>query len=97
MNTITPSIRWPGLPLRRDDVWVRRTDDEAVLLGPDGKSIHLLNDTAAALWELCDGTTTTGEMVQAILDFFAVSEQQASADVDRTIATFDELGIVEWR
>jgi hypothetical protein len=49
------------LPQRNRDVELREVGDESVLVTPSGDTF-VLNPTARAIWELCDGTTTVDEL-----------------------------------
>ena len=60
-----------GFPKRRDEVVVKLKRGTRTAVGPDPSQRHALNDTAFALWELCDGETAPAEMVAAICTLFA--------------------------
>ncbi len=60
-----------------------------------GRHVMLsLNESAAALWELCDGSTTIEEMVLAICEVSSVSPDKARDDVERTLAEFHRAGLL---
>lgn len=54
----------------------------------------VLNPTAFALWELCDGRTTLSEMVEAVCDLFEIGRDQARADVVEGIRHMKAAGIL---
>lgn len=83
-------------PVRRPDVWLRKTDREIAVYDPLGNRIHLLNDTALAIWELCDGETTPAEMIAAICELCGMHRDIVTEDVERVLSDFDELGLVLW-
>jgi hypothetical protein len=83
-------------PVRRPDVWLRKTDREIAVYDPLGNRIHLLNDTALAIWELCDGDTTPAEMITAICDLCGMHRDIVTEDVERVLVDFDEAGLVLW-
>jgi hypothetical protein len=56
----------------------------------------VLNETALALWELCDGLTTSDEMVSAICVLFAAGQPDIAADVQRTLSEFETRHLLEW-
>ena len=72
-------------PRRRAGIDLRRESDRAILVDLSGAPRCELNDTAAALWELCDGTTTVEEMVLAIGVLAAEPEATIRADVTRAL------------
>jgi len=53
-----------------------------------------LNESAAALWELCDGSTTIDEMVVAICEVSSVPADRARDDVERTLVEFQRAGLL---
>jgi hypothetical protein len=83
-------------PVRRSDVWVRQVSGENAIYDPLTQAVHLLNDTALAIWEQCDGATTPSEMVGAIVDLSGLHEEVVVEDVGRTLAEFDRAGLVRW-
>jgi hypothetical protein len=83
-------------PLRREGVWLRATSDENAVYDPVTKGLHLLNETARAIWELCDGATTPDEMVRAICEVSGLPVEVVTEDVQRTLAEFEGLGILRW-
>jgi hypothetical protein len=67
-------VRWTGL-------WVRQSGDETVLVDREHDRVHVLNETALALWELCDGETTVEEMITAAMGLFDADRDQLQHDV----------------
>jgi hypothetical protein len=55
----------------------------------------VLNETALALWELCDGGTTADEMVSAICVLFDADRRVIAADVQRILREFELCHLVE--
>jgi PqqD family protein of HPr-rel-A system len=82
--------------VRRADVSLTRTGDEAVLVDEARGSVHVVNHTAARLWELCDGSPTVGELVGSMADDYEVDAKVVQPDVERMLGTFRELGLLEW-
>jgi Coenzyme PQQ synthesis protein D (PqqD) len=68
-------------PVRADGVEVIRRDGQAYLQRKGDERVYALNDTAFALWELCDGETAVSEMVQAVDDLFAAPRGDLARDV----------------
>jgi coenzyme PQQ synthesis protein D (PqqD) len=85
---------------RAPHVVLSRTGNEAALIDEKRRSVHVVNHTAAQLWELCDGEPTVPELTEALADAYGL-EQDAGArssvrqDVERILTTFGELGLVE--
>jgi len=80
---------------RRPDVRVRWVGDLGALVEPDGTE-HMVNATALALWELCDGKTRPDEMIEAICVLFDASRETVVRDIERTLAEFGRARLIEW-
>jgi hypothetical protein len=81
-------------PMRASGAELKR-DAGRVLVRDAGRTVVLaLNDTAAALWELCDGSTSIDEMVTAICDVSSIPPSRARSDVERTLARFEQAGLI---
>ncbi len=57
-------------------------------------TLHLLNDSARAIWELCDGQTNSEEMAQAVSQLTGLGHKEAKEDVDTTLEKLSSLGLV---
>ena len=66
------------------------------LVDPEGRTLHVLNGTALALWELCDGETTVTEMVAAACALFDGDEQTVRLDIEQTLAQFTSAHLLVW-
>lgn len=73
-----------------------RSDGESTLRDGTGRKLCAANDTAVALWELCDGRTTVDEMVLAIRQIWRVDAATVTADVTRALAGLETVGAIEW-
>lgn len=93
MNTAVLNKR----PLRRSDVWLRQTKEENAIYDPGTEAVHMLNETALAIWQLCDGETRVEEMVEAIVDLCGMHREIVIEDVDRILTDFGATGLITWR
>ncbi len=91
------SIAVEGRPLRRPEVWLRRAGQENAVYQQETGTVHLLNDTALAIWHLCDGDTTLEEMVAAVCDVSGLHPDVVTEDVHRILGEFDQAGLLSWR
>lgn len=82
-------------PRRRGDVWLRARGSENAVFDPVTGHLHLLNETARAIWELCDGETTPDEMVRAICELSGLPDEVVEEDVHRALSEFESLGLLE--
>jgi hypothetical protein len=90
------SPRLQRLPRRRDDVRLYDKELRSYLVVPGRGVAHELNPTARAVWELCDGTTTIDELVDAICQVFSVERGLATSDVATAVKQLDAAGLVAW-
>ena len=83
-------------PTRRPDVWLRRAGAENVAYDPSRRAVHVMNATAVAIWDLCDGETAPQEMIDAICEVSALPYDVVTEDVSRILSEFDDAGIISW-
>lgn len=82
------------LPTRREDVLLVDDGRDSTLVSADEVTIHLLNPTARAIWDLCDGATRPREMIAAICVVFSVGRERATIEVVRTLRELAEAGLI---
>ncbi len=80
-------------PRRHGQAWVRRGSDDTAVFNPDSGKLHLLNPSALAIWELCDGATTGQEMADAIAELTTLDPEAAAADVAAALEQLTEEGL----
>ena len=83
-----------GRIVQAEDVIWRRIGDEIVVIKDDGLATHVLNKTAAFIWEMCDGKCGIDEITSRLCKRFDVSFEEASTDVREIIEKLIELGIM---
>ena len=72
----------------------RRLDDDLVILDiPSGRYFEL-NDVGAIVWEHLDGSNTVDDLVDRVLDEYAVERDTASTDVQDLLGQLIEAGLV---
>jgi hypothetical protein len=79
----------------KDIIW-RRIGDEVVVIKDDGLATHVLNKTAALIWELCDGKRGINEIAAVLCERYDVSPEEARADIKETIENLIKVGIVKY-
>ena len=84
-----------GPPRRRPGFRRTAQGNDVVLRDSTGETAFAFNDTALALWEICDGVTTVDEMVAAIVVLSGRDEASIRTDVEATIVEMRVLGILE--
>jgi uncharacterized protein YaiI (UPF0178 family) len=76
----------------KEIIW-RRIGDDIVVIKDNGLATHVLNKTAASIWEMCDGKRSIDEITTRLCERFDVSFEEARADVREIIKKFIRLGI----
>jgi Coenzyme PQQ synthesis protein D (PqqD) len=92
MPAEAPSVPW--LPMRRAGASAVELDDNLALYDDVGQLLILLNTSAAAVWERCDGSTAIGDMVGALAAAYGTDPDDIAEDVRLTVAKLAELGLV---
>ncbi len=85
-----------GRPSRKPGVWLRQAGDENAVYDPATGAVHLLNATALAIWDLCDGETLPAEMITAICQISGLHPDVVTEDVERVLGEFEKAGIILW-
>jgi hypothetical protein len=85
-----------ALPRRQPGVFLRRAADHCLLVDREGAELCAMNDTAAALWELCDGRTTVDEMVAAVCALTGGERDRLGREIADVVERLAALGAVNW-
>lgn len=78
----------------RPDVEIRVVGREAILHDPVARRTHVVNTTAARVWELCDGRAVP-ELVAAFAAGYGRQPDDVRTDVEQILGHFDRLGLLE--
>lgn len=83
-------------PVRTPGIIARDMGGETMLYGADEKAVHVLNETAKLIWDLCDGAHSLEDMQRVIRTHFAVPEQHdVIGDIQRILAIFANKGLLQ--
>jgi hypothetical protein len=82
------------LPLRRTAASTVELDDNVAVYDDVGQLLILLNTSAAAVWERCDGTTPVDDMVRELAAAHGADATEIALDVRQTVDKLMELGLV---
>lgn len=76
-------------PYQKPGIEVKVIGSETLLCNTSGEEIHVLNATAAMIWQLCDGQHNPQEMERAIREEFSIAtETDVLADIEHTLLIF---------
>jgi PqqD family protein of HPr-rel-A system len=81
-------------PVRGPQVTLERVGAEAVLHDAAGGRAHVVNGTAARLWELCDGTRDLDELTAAFAAGYGMAPADVRADVEALLDTLRSLRLL---
>jgi hypothetical protein len=83
-------------PVRRNpDVTLERAGKEAILYDRGRRQAHVVNESAARLFELCDGDVSLLTLTAAFAAAYALPEEEVGGDVRAIVGTFRELGVLQ--
>jgi PqqD family protein of HPr-rel-A system len=77
----------------RPDVTLQRVGREAILHDAATGRAHVINASAARLWELCDGRPMD-DLLKAFADPYGRQPDDVRADVERVLDGFRSLGLL---
>ncbi len=82
-------------PRRRPGFAAFPVANELVLLSPEGDIAHALNESAAGVWNLCDGAHAPLDMLAALRARYDGNNVDILADVTAALFRFQQLGLVD--
>jgi hypothetical protein len=83
--------------MRREGAAAVELDDNVALYDEVGQLLIMLNSSAAAVWNCCDGTTTLDDMVRELAEAHRADGPALhiiGEDVRLTVRKLAELGLV---
>jgi hypothetical protein len=82
-------------PLRPNpDVTLERAGREAILYDRQGRRAHVVNESAARLFELCDGTATLETVTEEFAAAYGLPVADVEGDVQAIVGTFRRLNVL---
>ncbi|HXY72883.1 MAG TPA: PqqD family protein [Actinomycetota bacterium] len=83
-------------PVRRAGLRQHRVTSGVTLVEVGTHRAHRLNHTAAAIWDLCDGSTSAQEMVEAVCDLSGMPPDVIEEDVAGILSQLDREKLIVW-
>lgn len=82
-------------PRQRVALIRRQAGSETLLYDPASDEIHVLNATALAVWELCDGQHSAAQIAERLQTRFSdLPDGDASATVQEALALLEQRGLI---
>ena len=82
-------------PQKTSDFKAFPVEDELVLLPHSGDTLHALNKTSTAIYQLCDGTNTLSDMFRQLRVSFDGDDLQIVNDLNEALLRFRELDLLQ--
>ncbi len=70
-------------------------DDDLLLADFRRSQMHMLNPTAAVVWDLCDGENSVEEIAGLIAEHFSLQVTDVLGDVEKVLGGFRENAMIE--
>ena len=74
-----------------------QVEDELTLYDPQSEVVHILNPTAAAVWQLADGAQEVGDIAAKLAELYGLEVDVAEEDVQEILEQFREAGLLQNR
>ncbi|GER81916.1 coenzyme PQQ synthesis protein D [Thermogemmatispora aurantia] len=88
-----PKVLRPCL-LPRARLEIDRLSQQPILLYPEG--VMMLNETAAAILQLCNGEYTLADILRELANRYEASPEQLQADVYEYLCSLRDQNLVAW-
>ena len=82
------------MPAQRAGVTLERVGAEAILLDQPAGRAHVINGSAARLWELLGAARDRESLIVAFAAAYALPADAVRADVEQTLEGFAALGLL---
>jgi hypothetical protein len=94
-RAVEKEMRFPHHPRLRDGLIFRQVGKDSVVYSPVTDRTALLNVSAAAVLDLCDGGRTAGEIASELAAVFAGEERDVLAGVEATVNDLTAQGFLD--
>ena len=81
-------------PVRSAGVTESQSDGEVILYSPGSEQALILNQSSALIWQLCDGRSSVGEIINALSEAFPDAGDQIQEDVINAIESLRTAGVI---
>jgi hypothetical protein len=81
---------------KAEDIISRRVRDEVVIIKDNGRSLYILNKTAAFIWDLWDSLHEIDDIAAKLCERFEVTNEEAREDIKNIIKVLTKRGIIKY-
>lgn len=82
-------------PVRRSDLVWREIDGEVVIISPDNKAIHTLNNVGSRIWTLINGDSDVNTITAILCREFDSKEEDIKKDIYEYLNNLKQLNLLE--
>jgi PqqD family protein of HPr-rel-A system len=83
---------------REDALPFQRLDEETIVVDPRSREVHLLNETAARIWELLETASSVDEIVEALGDEYeGAPPEELRREVEAFLSDLGARGLLASR
>ena len=79
--------RDPGLPFQK-------LEEETIVVDPRTREVHLLNETAARVWELLASPSTLDDLTEALAEEYDGAPEAMRAGVEELLGGLHDKGLL---
>ena len=88
-------MQFESVPQAVEGFQVEKLDGEIILLHPLRNIIIYSNQSAALIWQLCDGLRSVETIIEILSAAYPEAREQIRADVPATLQTLIRQGAIE--
>lgn len=81
-----------AVPRKAERIAARVIDGEALIMVIDRRELHRLSEVGTRVFELCDGASTVGTIVDVIVREFEVEPEIARSDIEQFLTQLSTAG-----
>ena len=81
--------------LKSDLIW-RKVDENTVVVTPQSGKMRVLNGFGSTIWQLLVENQAPQAIIKHLVAHYAVSAEQASADLNTFLAELEERNLLHW-
>ncbi len=83
------------IPRINEDIVVQELGDEVLLLNSRDGDVHILNETAYIVWNLCDGRHTLSDIQKNLMNWFPeMIKHTVDEDVQHVVNDFKDKSLI---
>lgn len=83
-------------PRQMPDFKLEKMDEELLLFHPAQNKIFYCNETAAVIWQLCNGERTPADINALLLAAYPEAAHVIAEQIQETLRQFHEQGAIEY-